>query len=442
MKKDKDFQYLEDLLRDPAEIMKEEEEKRREEPEADDEAPDVPEDYAEETEEPLPGKKKKSPAQKKRPEIAPKLKVLAVLLLIVAIIVGAVYGVSALIKKANSSFINGASVFYPIASDSVLSLYPYPEGVIVLTGNSVEYVDATGKLIEKNTHLYASPVLKSSGKHVLLYDKGGRDLRLEKNARVVTTVSADAEISNGAIAPNGTFAYVLNADGVYQTHIYVYTAGEKKLFEWGGPDYLIDIALSDNGKKVAFSMLQVKDASYITNVYVYDIASEKKTLLGSCSFDAEAAYCVRFLSNKEVAILTGNGVYRMNADGETETLSTFSSNELKHTVVSPGKLTAVALNLFGNEKNTEVRFFDKKLNEAFTLNYGETVLSMSASGSDTAMQFADRILVVDHEGEETGNIPLTESCYKILLNDDRVYILTANGLKCYDSDYTAPDEAE
>ncbi len=445
MKEGKDFQYLEDLLKDPEEILKDEENKRAEKIAAIEKESDLMPSAGEtkEPEEPEGEEPKKKNAHRRRRSAGlamTRMKTALISLVAVGIIIGAIFGASALIDQANSSFINGASIFYPIASDSVISLNPYPEGIAITTGNTVEYVDHTGKLIAKNSHLYNSPVAKSAGKHLLLYDKGGKELRIEKNARVDTVVKTDAEVANGAVAPNGNFAYVLNADGSYQTHVFVRSANDKLLFEWGGPDYLLDVSLSDNGKKIAFSMISVKNASYTTTVYVFDIASSDKKQLAACTFEREAAFTVRFISNKEVGVQTDSGVYLIDSQGTLNQITAFSPNELKHTTPPSDGLSCVALNLFGNEKNTELRFFNKRLDHIFTKNFDESVYGMSADRHCTALRFQDRVCVFDANETEIGSFQLHESSYRLLVNDERIYLLTANGLKCYETDYHSAED--
>lgn len=436
MKKEKDFKYLEDLLKDPEEILLEQESEGEQTEPQTDEIPAIETESeisdGEETE----IRKKTKQKTKKNNAFSSKIKTLLILLVLVAVIVGAVLLVAGLIDRANSSFINGAGVYYPITPDSVLDMKPFPDGVTVLTGNTVEYVDGTGKLIAKNSHLYSDPVIKTAGKHVLLYDKGGTDLRVEKNGRINNTIKTEAEIGNGAVAPNGTFAYALNADGSYQTHVFVRSASEKLLFEWGGADYLLGIALSDNGKRVVFSTLSVKNASYITHVFVYEISSDKKELLADVSFEAEAAFSVCFLNGKEVGVLTDNGVYKINSDGELVSVSSYSANELTHEAVYPGGLSCVSLHLFGNEKNTEVRFYNKRFDHVFTENFTESVVSLNTCGNRAALCFSDHIIVLDQSQNRIGAFVLPESVYRSLLSGDRVYILTANGIRCYRADFS------
>lgn len=358
-------------------------------------------------------------------------KIAALTVLILLLILSVALVISRSSKNSDRGIIDTGELnaFYPVSADNVLGIYPYVDGVTVLTGNSVAYIDNSGNLMNTNIHSYASPVLKTAGKNLILYDKGSSDLRIEKNTVVYKTLKFDAEIGNADISPNGTYAYVLNSDGGYQSHLFIYSYKGKKLFEWGGSDYVTDIALSKNGKYIALSLLSVNNAEYSGKVLCFEL--KKTEAVFSLDFPSEAVYDVEFISAKTVAFLSDSGTYTVNTKGELEEREKYSANELNHTFISPNGLGVIALNLYGNEKNAQILFFDKKFKNHYERNYAQAVTGVAANDLFTALVFPGYIDVFDGANSQIGYVELTENCLKIALSGRRMYVLTPSGLYSY-----------
>jgi|GEM_PF-3157471 len=202
------------------------------------------------------------------------IKVLGIIVLLVILIGAAAAAISAYDKRNAENNLTEAS-FFSIASEDVIDLAPYPGGAVVLTSSDIEYIDRYGELIASNDHTFSSPVMKVSGKDLIVYDRGGYGLKIERSSSKYRLLEFQSAVSCADICSNGAYAYVLNADGGYQSHLYVYSARGELKYEWGSSDYLLCLSLSQNGRYAAVGMISVDNADYVSRVLMFDYVKEE-----------------------------------------------------------------------------------------------------------------------------------------------------------------------
>ncbi|MCH5198787.1 MAG: hypothetical protein J1E34_07770, partial [Oscillospiraceae bacterium] len=237
-------------------------------------------------------------------------KIFGALLLIVILIAAAALAISAHDKKNAENSITEAG-FYPLSSDSVIDIAPYPGGAVVLTSNNIEYIDRYGEKITSNDHSFSSPVMEIAGKDLIVFDRGGYSLKIERSSAKYKQLDFKSAVSCADICSNGTYAYVLNADEGYQSHLYVYSAKGTLKFEWGSSDYLLCVSLSKNGRYAAAGLISVDNASYISRVVMFDF--RKNEPVYDVEFAGKTVYDIEFVSSKKLAVLTDGGFYLLES---------------------------------------------------------------------------------------------------------------------------------
>jgi hypothetical protein len=177
---------------------------------------------------------------------------------------------------------------------------------------------------------------------------------------------------------------VLNEDGGFQSHLYVYSYNGKKLFEWGSSqDYCISTALSDNGKKIAVSMLGVKNGEYVSKVILFNFKDSEA--LYTAEFTDCTVFRLEFLSGKNVAAFSDNGVYVIDKNGEAHKRAEYTPTEIMHSAVTDKGLSAIALASHGNTKDSILNVFDKRMNSSFLLEYNSAIMNVRTSDKFTAV---------------------------------------------------------
>lgn len=374
---------------------------------------------------------KRSSKSSKKP-IDTKIIALCVLVLILVMAIGAVFSNVAgkpLINAGNTSK-NGA-IIYGSLPDSIRKVESFSSGAVLLTDTAVEYIDMNGKKLSTNSHLYSQPVIKTNKSTVLLYDKGGTSFRVEKNTSIYNTYTVSGTITTAALGAKDNYAYVLNNDGGYQSHLFVYSYQGKKQFEWGSAsDYCIGTALSDNGKSVAVAMLGVKNGEYVSKIIFFNFKDSEP--LYSVEFSDCTVYQLDFINNKTIAALTDNGIFVINNDGQSDKVLEYLPTEIVSSNVFRSGLKVFGIAQHGNSKESKVSVYDKKYEQLYSLDFDCEVFGVKASKNNVAVLLGDKINIYDRDNNKTAEIILGEKCFDAVFSGSRLFVQTLSGIYSFD----------
>lgn len=354
-----------------------------------------------------------------------------ILLMAVSAAVASIFDVS-LINLGNKNA--DGEMIYTIGSDKVNDMYEYSSGVVLLTDSTVEYLEADGKRIASNSHLYANPVMKVNKKTVLLYDKGGNTFRLERNSSVYNTYTVNSSISTATIGKKDNYAYVLSDDAGFQSHMYVYSYQGKKQFEWGSAsDYCLAVALSDNGKSAAVSMISVVNGEYLSKVIWFDFKLNEPVF--SMEFHDSTVYELTFSDNKTLVALTDNGIFAITKEGVSEKIAEYLPSELHHSFCCKSGMNVLAVSRLGNPRDSVVSVFDKKFKKLFELEF-DAQMNVCSSKDFFAVILDDTIKIYNKDCEITAEIILNEKCYNGVFSGRTLFVETVSGIYSFDT-YTS-----
>lgn len=339
---------------------------------------------------------------------------------------------------------NDGEIIYDSLPDSIIDIEKYASATVLLTDTSVDYLNPSGKRVCANAHSYSQPVIDVKNNTVFVYDKGGMAFRIEDNMSIYNSFTVNKPIVTASLGKKSNYAYVLNEDGGYQSHLYVYNLQGKKQFEWGSSaDYCITTELSDNGKGIAIALLGVKNGEYVTTVKLFSFKEESPIF--SVELKDCTVYELKFINSKTVAALTDNGIFVINRNGECEKICDYTPSEILHSHCSFRGLNAVCAAQHGNVKTTKLSVFNKKFSELYTKDFDTEIFSVRTSEKYVAALFNDSISIFDAKGNLTGNILFDEKCVDAAFSGNTLFVLTVSGIYSFNAhaDYdTTEDNAQ
>lgn len=360
------------------------------------------------------------------------VRVVGAALLIVILVLAAAFVIGDKIPSDGKTDSETVESGFDIGAASVNSVVPYSGGVAAIADSAVYYFDASGNLLSKNEHTFASPVAEASGRNLILYDLGGYKYRIEKRGGVYVEQETASVITCAAIGKRGNYAYSLNSDGGYQSHLFVYSERNKKVFEWGSSsDYISTLALSDNGKYCAAGILSSENAKIVSVVKLFGFNADEPLL--SVDFTGSVVYDIAFATSKRLIVFCNDGVYSVGTDGTKELTVPYSSNEIRHFDNCRTGLKALSVAVFGNENNTRITVLSRRGKTLFEKTFTEDVSDVVCSSNRISIVFRDRIESFDQKGNSVGLIHLNESASSAVLSGSRLYVLGANGLYSFSS---------
>ncbi|MBQ2758715.1 MAG: hypothetical protein IJE93_03005 [Clostridia bacterium] len=370
----------------------------------------------------IPNKKKKSSGNN-----VSLIKVAGLTVLLLLLILAAAFFLNNKMPSATVSNEDNTDIFYSINSDNLKDMLPFSDGVALLGASSLRYLDASGNEIVTNTHSFSNPAIEINGKTAILYDRGGYSLRIENNTSEYRNLTFNSVITTATIGNKGNYAYVLNSDSGYQSHLYVYTLNGKKQFEWGSAsDYIIDAALSDNGKYAAVTLMGIEGAQYFSKVILFKFNSSEPVY--TVELRDTTVYEIDFVGSKKLSVYSDTGVYVINNKGEFTAVQAYSASEMSYSSVYYNGLACTLISRYSNEKEPVLTVFNKRGKQIYTHSFSEQITGVYCAKSYVCV-IADNVLeILNTEGTVIGRILLNEACVDAVIAGRRVFALTSSGV--------------
>lgn len=203
-----------------------------------------------------------------------------ILAIIITLIVLNALSPTGLIEAIQNSYVAMGEGSYPISvySSNATQYYNQNGMQCVLNGSFFELYNNDGKLIQAVSHGMSNPNIKMSEARYLLYDRGRYTVSVFNYSDELYSVEFDKAIVSADIGRDGTFAVVTDSD-TFQNTVYVYDKDHKKgidpIFKWNAANYYVtDVAVADDGESIAVTLLNSKDGSFESFVYILSFDSE------------------------------------------------------------------------------------------------------------------------------------------------------------------------
>ena len=140
-----------------------------------------------------------------------------------------------------------------------------------------EVYNTNGKLIQAVSHGMSNPQLEVSEARFLLYDRERYGVSIFNYANELHTKEFENTIISADICRSGSYAVVTTSE-VYKNSVFVYDKNNELKYTWNSANYYItDVAVSNNGKKIALCLLNSNAGSFESFIYILDFKSATPT---------------------------------------------------------------------------------------------------------------------------------------------------------------------
>lgn len=161
-------------------------------------------------------------------------------------------------------------------NDTSASEYTEFQGKLLrYTNDGAVYTDASGALIWNQTYEMDHPMVETRGNYVAIYELGGTQVYILDTVNLQGSIHTTMPVQKVSIASQGTVAILMENDGTSYLQLYdksgdQLAAGELHVQNSGYP---LDLALSENGEKMAVSMLDIHGGTVKTVVAFYNFGA-------------------------------------------------------------------------------------------------------------------------------------------------------------------------
>lgn len=315
---------------------------------------------------------------------------------------------------------------YSINSNLVRDMQMLGPELLLLTDESVTVLDSSGKEVSRMPHTYKRPAMDVRDGRLLIYDRGGRKLRIQNRKKILLEKELKADIITCAVGDSGNFAVASRAVNA-ACLLTVYDKNVNEIFKWrSSKDYIMDIALSGDGKYAAAVVMGSEAGKLYSRAYVFDLSNEKP--LAELDYPEASLFDVTF-SGKSTILVAGD-ILRGVIENRTKKADpvSYGTGELRCFSASQEGMSATILSEYGSINANDLIVCDEAGREMFRHTFEQEVRGVSCDGGSTAVLLAGSVRAFDNKGRQIGHFAVRSDALRVVVNGRSTYVLSMGEL--------------
>ena len=291
--------------------------------------------------------------------------------------------------------------------DSISARYiSYGTGTMRYSRDGAMAFSSNGAMLWNGTYEMKDPIVDICDTYVAIADRGSKQIQIYNEKGSVTNISVLHNIKKVSIAAQGVVAVLLEGDGVDYIELYQedgkQVVATRTVNEKNG--YPIDIALSDDGKKLVTSYISFYDGALQSNIAFFNFGKvgENYTdkVVGGYDFVQTIFPQVEFVNSEIVCAFGDNkiAVYKIKEIPSSVFEQTFES-EIKSIMYST-KYIGVILNNYEGEEKHRILIYDLSGNLVLEEDRNLDYTSISISGEDIIMMNSTTMSILTIKGKK------------------------------------------
>ncbi len=340
----------------------------------------------------------------------------------------AVSNITDSIRQIKTIFIKSEGYPYSLETLNFRSAVPIGGGPLVVYDNSTLVMNAVAdEMFTMNIdHADAKAVARNG--RALIYSATSNEVILQSKTEKLGSITEQNPVTVAALAENGSFATSHAADE-NQSILSVYNSRFKKIFQWNcSQEFITDISLSSNGKRIAVAATGVENAEIYTRILIFDVDSSEpvKDIKYTGTMFLRVVYTA---SNKIIAVGDNKTVVH-NKKGEVIDEHVYSDDSLIAVCADDDGNTTVCYEEFGGLKTGIVRYSTGGKKTCSVIIDGLPDCVAAHSGR-IALASGNRITVYSSKGEEVRVIETENPVARIFICSGTVYTVEGGAIHKY-----------
>ncbi len=304
----------------------------------------------------------------------------------------------------------------------------FEKNISLLGNTSFEIINKNGKVLKSEKHSFSNPCLKIRGLRAIIYDRGGKNFKIESTSDTLFEGTSNKNIISCALSEIGTFALAEQSSS-HLAEMGVYSKGGKEKYRYYFSDYYIsDIALNSFGTEGAACGIAGAEGNINSNIYVLNFNSEtpRKQFLLTDNMITKIEYMqngnILAIGDKYLAFLHVNS-------GIVERLP-YENKLLKFYDINKDEGVCCCLSSSVNETNDdEIIMLDATGKELFRTKTSESFSGISKHKNRVIGITKSKVISYNFQGKYEGYIDFYNNSKKILLSSrSNAYVLENKGI--------------
>ncbi len=297
-----------------------------------------------------------------------------------------------------NKFLSLGNGSYPVSlsGSELKNAYSVDTLIYALTDTHAEVFNNSGKQLFSRQHEFNSPALSVSSQRALVYDIGGRNVYVFNHSDVISEITSEYDIYCASIGRNGTVAIASKSKG-YASQVQVLSKNGKEKFVWYSSNEIINnVAVSNNGRRIAVSTVDSAGGKFKSKVYVFKFSSANP--IYEFTYEDSVVYSLNTVSGSYFSAVTNKSVDFIKwRNGEKQ------SNESSLTIKLFRKFdNKKSIAVLGNKSNNSIVLYNsngKKITEfefsgvISDVSLGKEIIYVMSDGYLYAVDFEGKILL-------------------------------------------------
>ncbi len=278
-------------------------------------------------------------------------------------------------------------------------------------------------------HRYTNPVIKEVTGRVLTYDRGGYSYRIDSNSGLHLSDSTSNVILTATISDSKDYAIVTKADR-YAGCVTVFNRSNDEVIKWySAEEQIADVSISPNGRYLAVLCAGFDNGILSSKVYVVDLKLKSFEAKAMVKFDNSMPVAVDYKRNGEIHIVTDNSICIVSKDFTPKREINFNNSLRKY--LFNGNRTYVVTSAT-NSVSCTIMMTDGEVENSEVLKLD--LLDVTHNGKKVFVLGKNQIKALDRELFDLGTIKVKNDVYNIEAIGNHIYLLSGNMLDVMSAD--------
>ena len=298
--------------------------------------------------------------------------------------------------------------------------------LLVCSRNTLSLYSGSGTCYVSQSVSMENPVVDTNGTLAVIYDAGGSSLYVLGQRQLVWKADDLDPILSAHLNQSGQLTVVTQSAG-YRGTVTVYSAAYEPLMKVDlSSAFVMDAALSDNGKTLSILTIGQEDGTFASNLSLYTLntaGSGSFTPDLTCSLGSNVVIAVRHTENA-VWSLGNQRLDITDHSGKTVTAD-WSDRHLKRYTLNGQNFAAALLGLYRAGSQSELVTVDSS-GTIRRIELDEQVLALAAAGRYVAVLTGDRLDIYTSDLQLYSTLEGTQGARSVLLMQDGSAILISD----------------
>lgn len=300
-----------------------------------------------------------------------------------------------MVVASQSEYDTSTQIAFPMGNADDYALFD--NGMAILDTGTLSVLQAGGLTMQSEQLTYTNGTVQANDRVVLVYNRAGYDFMLSNGLATTARVTLGSPIISADLGEMGGLTVVTDESG-YKTAVTVFDEAGVQRFKWSTSEYYISEAvLSPSGDWMCVAAYQQQDFYLATYLFFFDLTSQE--VQKQVQIDDAVVYGMQYYDNSTVMAVCDEATYMVGSNGVSSQIATYTASDLLYYDANDDYLLLAVRSWQANER--------------------ANVSVYTASGSTVG------IFALENEPQA------------IALAENRVAVLSANGVTMYNTSGTA-----